>query len=153
MFDSAETSGKKAPLSPPTPLLSVPGGSGRNTKSAPFLFPVYLLIITLEIRRCRDGAEPRLHHPSRGRVLGEVPGGPPAPHPAGLSPLGLQGGRGRHGGQAGPSFKCQFGHHLCKEVSQGSAVKETLSLPLPRDHRAQGVSRGVGSAKAQGNQG
>lgn len=53
MFDSAETSGKKAPLSPPTPLLSVPEGSGRNMKSAPFLFPVYLLIITLEIRRCR----------------------------------------------------------------------------------------------------
>lgn len=53
MFDSAETSGKKAPLSPPTPLLSVPGGSGRNMKSAPFLFPVYLLIITLEIRQRR----------------------------------------------------------------------------------------------------
>lgn len=102
MFDSAETSGKKAPSSPPTPLLSVPGGSGRNMKSAPFLFPVYLLIITLEIRQRRavpgmvpsGGCAAR----ARGECRGELPGEPPAPHAAGLSPPGHQGGRGWRGG-------------------------------------------------------
>lgn len=80
MFDSAETSGKKAPLRPPTPLLSVSGGSGRNMKSAPFLFPVYLLIITLEIRQRRvvPGPVPSRGSAARagGKCRGELPGEP-----------------------------------------------------------------------------
>lgn len=102
MFDSAETSGKKAPLSPPTPLLSVPGGSGWNMKSAPFLFPVYLLMITLEIRQRRavPGTVPRRGCTARagGECQGELPGDPPAPHAAGLSPWGTREGGDGAGG-------------------------------------------------------
>lgn len=107
MFDSAETSGKKAPLSPPTPLLSLPGGSGRNMKSAPFLFPVYLLIITLEIRQRRavpgTGLSGGCAARAGGECWGELPGEPPAPHTAGLSPLGHRGGRGERWGGRTPS--------------------------------------------------
>ena len=80
MFDSAETSGKKAPSRPPTPLLSVSGGSGWNMKSAPFLFPVYLLIITLEIRQRRAVPGPVPSGGSSARAGGEcqeeLPGEP-----------------------------------------------------------------------------
>lgn len=88
-------------------------------------------------------------------MLGEVPGEPPAPHPAGLSPLGHRGGRGRREGartllqvpiwasfvQGGESGLCSLG--------QGDAA----FAPSPETTEHSGVSKGVGSAKAQGNQG
>lgn len=158
MFDSAETSGKKAPLSPPTPLLSVPRGSGRNMKSAPFLFPVYLLIITLEIRQRRavPGTVPSGGCTARagGESRGKLPGEPLHPKAAGLSPPGHRGGRGRHGRartvlqapiwasfvQGGESGLCSPG--------QGDAA----SVPSPGTTELGGVSRGVGSAKDRGKQ-
>lgn len=89
--------GKKPPRIPPSPLLSVSGGSGRNMQSAPFLFPVYLLIMTLEIRRCRAGAA--LPEPG-----GESPGGAPR--------LCAPSGAGRRSGEQ---------HHSCRELHRGSA--------------------------------
>lgn len=115
MFDSAETSGKKAPSHPPALLLSVSGGSGRNMKSAPFLFPVYLLIITLEIRQRRAVPRPVPSGGSAARAGGERRGEPPRdplhPHTAGMSPRGSGDGNGGTGRRSPLLQALLFRHH------------------------------------------
>lgn len=127
MFDSAETSGKKAPSHPPRSAFICLGGPGRNMKSAPLLFPVYLLIITLEIRsaarcpgRCRAGAA--LPGP------GEPPGDPPAPPAQGRAPAAARRKRGT-GSQPRPS---------------GAAAQALRPRPLPEDRSPAGAGVGAG---------
>lgn len=164
MFDSAETSGKKAPSRPPTPLLSVSGGSGRNMKSAPFLFPVYLLIITLEIRRCRAVPGPVPSGGSAARTGGESRGGaargaPLRPRTSGLSPpQGSEEGKGRGGGGSQPptpSFRhCYFGiicAARCARALRSGSGRCCLCPPLPGDAGARGGGeQGDGLGKGEG---